>query len=487
MAFLAGNLALVLGGLALIITFTLRRFARDEGLKRDLLGAVTLFAVYLVLRLSGGWLEPLVPTDWHPYLRVTWMLAFAFGAVRLAVALWLAVRRRLQPGPSAKIQRDVVDSLLYVVCAVPILKTQLKIDVATLLGTSAVVSLVLGFALQDTLGNLFAGISLQLERPFDVGDFIKVGPHEGRVVQIAWRSTRLETVRREVVTLPNSQVAKDHVVSFSSSTAVAIDLEVMAAYSAPPNLVKSEILETLREAPLVLSEPAPWARVLAFADSAVHYLVRVYVRDYASLPHARDEVLSRLWYRFARAGIEIPFPQRVVHLRHPPDSTARQPASELLGRLELFAPFLPAELESIASAAIARRFGAGEEVVTEGREGSTYFVVVSGRVSVRASSGKEVATLGRGQGFGEMSLLTGEPRSATVVALEDTTLLELNRDVFARHFAEHPERAQQMAELLDRRKAELVLANQSGGQPSAGPREGRVLERLKEIFRLRSA
>lgn len=485
MAFLSGNLALVLGALALILTFAIRRFARNEAFKRDLFGAVTLFAVYLVLRLSGHWLEPLVPTDWHPFLRVTWMLAFAFGAVRLVVALALAVRRRFRPGPSAKIQRDVVDFLLYVVCAIPILKTQLKIDVTTLLGTSAVVSLVLGFALQDTLGNLFAGISLQLERPFDVGDFIRVGPHEGRVVQIAWRSTRLETVRRELVTVPNSQVAKDHLVSFSGSGGVAFELQIGAAYAAPPNLVKSEILETLRESPLVLDEPAPWVRVQSFDDNAVHYLVRVYLEDYASLPHARDEVLSRLWYRFARAGIEIPFPQRVVHLRQGEPAPARV-AAELLGRLELFAPFSPPELEAIARAAVERRFGVGEAIVTEGREGSTFFVVVAGRVSVRLAIGKEIAVLGRGQGFGEMSLLTGEPRAASVVALEDSTLLELDRQVFAQHFAEHPDRAAQLAELLEQRRGELDLATRAGGLGSAPAREARMLDRLREIFRLRA-
>lgn len=485
MAFLSGNLALVIGVLALIVTVAIRRFARDEGLKRDSVGAVAFFAVYVVFRAGGTWLEPLTPRDWHPSLRVTWMLAFAFGMVRLGVALVLAVRRRLKRGPSAKIQRDVVDSLLYVVCAIPILKTQLRIDVTTLLGTSAVVSLVLGFALQDTLGNLFAGISLQLEHSFDVGDFIRVGGHEGRVVQIAWRSTRLETVRREIITLPNSQVAKDHIVSFSGSSAVAIELEVTAAYGAPPNLVKSEILETLREAPLVLAEPAPWVRVLAFGESAVHYQMRLFLRDLASLPHARDEVLSRLWYRFARAGIEIPFPQRVVHTKQP-EIASRPPACELLSRLELFAPFPPAELESIATSARERCFGVGEEIVTEGREGSTFFVVVAGRVSVRAASGKEVATLGRGQSFGEMSLLTGAPRAATVVALEDTALLELDRESFGRHFAQHPERAAQLAEVLERRREELAQAAQGEAELSGAPREPRILGRLKEIFRLRS-
>jgi CRP-like cAMP-binding protein len=126
----------------------------------------------------------------------------------------------------------------------------------------------------------------------------------------------------------------------------------------------------------------------------------------------------------------------------------------------------------------------GEEIVTEGREGSTFFVLLSGRVSVKAKE-REVATLGAGQSFGEMSLLTGEPRSATVSALEDTVLLELGRDVFATHFAAHPERAAQLAEVLEQRKAALSAASTAGAVVE-GSRSSRVIDRLREIFRLRA-
>jgi small-conductance mechanosensitive channel/CRP-like cAMP-binding protein len=484
MIFLQGNLALVLGVMALVITLLIRRFAAEETLRRDLVGSVVLFGVYVVLREGGEALRRVVPEEWEPFIRVTWMLAFAYGALRLLVALLLSLRRRLRPGPTAKIQRDVLDFILYVICTIPILKTQLKIDVTTLLGTSAVLSLVLGFALQDTLSNLFAGLSLQLERPFGVGDFIKVGEHEGRVVQIAWRSTRLETVRRELVNFPNSEIAKAHLVSFSSGPLVAIDLTVSASYQAAPNLVKAEILETLREAPLVLAEPAPWVRVLDFAESAVSYQVRLFISNIADKPHVRDEVLSRLWYRFQRAGIEIPFPQRVVHLKQLASARPRVDTAAMLSKLELFTPFPPEELRAIDAAASSRHFGAGEEIVTEGRAGSTFYVVMAGALSVRVGQpGREVATLGPGEAFGEMSLLTGEPRSATVVAVEDVWLLELDRDAFARHFSKHPERAAQLAELLERRRSALVTAASDG--PDRAETRPRVIDRLREIFRLR--
>lgn len=211
--------------------------------------------------------------------------------------------------------------------------------------------------------------------------------------------------------------------------------------------------------------------------------MRVFVADYGLAPQARDEVLGRLWYRLARAGIEIPFPQRVVHLRNP--AAQRAPlARELLAKLDLFKPFEAEELQAVAEAAQLRSFGAGEEIVTEGGQGDTFFVVVSGRVSIRRGQpAREVAALGRGQSFGEMSLLTGEPRIATVTAIEDSTLLELGRESFATHFTAHPERAAQIAAVVAARRAEL---NAPEADPEAPVKDSaRVLAKLREIFRLK--
>ncbi len=485
-SFVQGNLALLLGLLALLAVVIGSRMTTDLNHKRDLQVGARWLGIYAVLRINGFWLEDLVPPEWHGYLRVSWILAFAFGVTRVGAAVLFWLRRRFSKGAAAKIHRDVLDFVLYVIVAIPILKTQLKLDITTLLGTSAVLSLVLGFALQDTIGNLFSGLSLQLEAPFNVGDYIRVGEKEGRIVQISWRSTRIETVRREVVTIPNSLIAKEKVTNFSSGgLPVAIDLEFGASYAAPPNLVKAEASETLREAPAVLKEPAPWVRVASFGDSAITYQVRFFVADYAALPHVTDEILGRLWYRFGRGGIEIPFPQRVLHLRTE-DKKKAQPDLELMMQLPLFAPFPIEEARALSQAAVERTFGTGEEVITEGREGTTFYVVVSGRLSVRVGTPpREIATFERAAAFGEMSLLTGEPRSATVVALEDCTLLEMGREVFARYLQAHPERLAQLASTIEERKAGLAAATSMVPNDKA-PAPGKVLQRLREIFGLRA-
>ena len=484
MPFLQGNVALVVGLGLLALAITARFLTRDGQLKGDLRGAALFFFAFIVLRLAGYGIDALDVPAFSKANHVGWMLAFAFGSVRTAVAFGLAFYRRLSVGPSSKILRDVVDFALYGIATIPILKTQLQIDLTSLLATSAILSVVLGLALQETLGNLFAGLTLQLERPFASGDHISVGDHVGRVVQIAWRATRIETVRREEVTLPNSLIAKQPLRNFSrGGSPVAVDLFVGVAYHVPPNVVRAEVLAALGEIPLVLKDPPPMCRVTAFEDSSVKYLMRYFIADFATASAAHDEVHTRLWYRFSRAGIEIPFPQRVVHTRA---ATTDGPVAHagLLSQIDLLAPFSDAERNELGAAATVRQFGRGETVIKEGAEGETFYVIAGGEVMV-ARGGVEVARLGRGAYLGEMSLLTGEPRSATVIAATDVTLLELGREAFGRHFAQHPERAKQLSEALATRRSQLSAIANSASASSSPEAAGDILSRLKQIFRMR--
>ncbi|MBS1148421.1 MAG: mechanosensitive ion channel/cyclic nucleotide-binding protein [Myxococcaceae bacterium] len=483
MNFFQGYFLLGLGAVAWAFVVGARAFTRDEQLKKDLRGSIYLFTFFLALRLLGAGVEEHLPKNVGTALRVGWMLAFAFGSVRTLVSVGLWVFRQMRRAPTSKIVRDLTDFVLYIAVTIPILKTQLAIDVTTLLGTSAVVSLVLGLALQDTLGNLFAGLAVQLEKPFDVGDFITVGQHSGQVVEIAWRATRIETFRKEQITLPNSMIAKEAVKNFSrGGNAVAIDLVFGVTYSAPPNQVKQEVLEALKAIPQVLADPPPQVHTQDFAESSVQYLIRYYLRSYADVLGSQGEIYTRLWYRFGRAGIEIPFPQRIITVRNEPQRAHVHQA--LLQELDLFAPFTEAERMEIATHARERHFGRGEHVINEGEEGHTFFVVTRGSLAVMAGKARtEVARLGRGQYFGEMSLLTGEPRSATVTAHEDSVLLELDREAFGRHFAEHEGLAQKLAEVLASRKIELQdKVNLAALAP--GVKANDILARLKHIFRV---
>jgi len=488
MHFLQGNTALVIGLVLLTLVAIARAVAKEQQLKADLRGALMFLGGWLALRGLGYVLSEL---DFHGVdkaIRVAWMLSFAFGCVRAFVAVALFGYRRLNVGETPKILRDLLDFVLYVIAAVPILKTQLDIDLTGLLATSAILSVVLGLALQETLGNFFAGLALQLERPYRAGDWISVsddfGEYLGRVVQIAWRATRIVTPRLEEITLPNSLIAKRPLRNYGPGTQpVGVDFDISIAYSVPPNTVRTEVIAALGEISTVLKTPAPLCRLKAFGDSGVLYSVRFFVLDFNDSPVAQDEAHTRLWYRLSRAGIEIPYPQRVVHTR-PFDASSDRSHLALLSQLDLFAPFSAEEKADLARAAGERRFGKGETLIREGDQGDTFYVIVSGEVAV-ARGGTEVARLARGAYLGEMSLLTGDPRSATVVATTDVVVLELDREAFARHFTTQPERANQLSELLAQRRGQLEAVAAAAGAPQPeGTKANEILRRLRSIFGL---
>ncbi|MCY1015074.1 mechanosensitive ion channel family protein [Pyxidicoccus sp. MSG2] len=491
LSLLQSNLSLALGALLAVILLAVRTATQDKHLQRDLNGAIRLLIAFLVLRTVAWTLPETAPTVLVKVVRVGWMLTFAFGLIRASVGFGLKLMRlRARSEAPPKILRDVIDFTLYALAAVPILKTQLSLDLTGLVATSAVLSVVMGLALQETLGNLFAGLSLQLDRPFEVGHIIRIGSHAGRVVHIGWRSIRLATFRRELITLPNSMVAKELVQNFSEDQEpVGVDVELRIAHDAPPNQVKATLLDVMREIPQVLVEPPPLARTLAYDESCIRYMVRFFLADYALADAVKEELHTRLWYRLRRENIDIPYPQRTVHVRQ---EVARTELSEdtvrsLLRAVDLFQPLGPEDLDRLRQEVVVHRFGKGERIIQEGDDGRTFYVLASGEVSVRAGKLQaEVTRLGRGGYFGEMSLLTGEKRAATVVAVEDSLLLEVDRPTFARMFEQYPGLARQLSALLAQRRTQLrALAQAGGGGADPIPAEvGRILGRLRQIFGL---
>jgi small-conductance mechanosensitive channel/CRP-like cAMP-binding protein len=423
------------------------------------------------------------------------MLLLAFVFVRLVVSLSFWATRHFRKKPTTKIMKDLLNWSLLLLAVFPILQTQFNLDVASLLAPSAILSVVLGFALQDTLGNLFSGLALRSEQPFEVGDVVDLGSysgqkdHIGQVVQIGWRSIRVQTFRNEILTLPNAAISKGIVKNLSQKELnIGIETEFLISYEMPPNKVRAEVMEAIDEIPSIVKDPSPFCRVKSFDDSAIRYLVRVFTTSVDRYMLVRDELLTRLWYRFERNGIEFGIPRRIIHSDTLAKEALPPPSQSLLDDVDLFAPFSPQERAKLAKAAQERRFGRGEEIISIGEEGHTFYLVASGRVSVRMGIGIELAKLSKGQYFGEMSLLTGEPRTTTVVADEDSVLLEFGRECFVEHFANNPQLTESLSKLLATRRTELAKASATPEAPLAAAQQSeanRIFTRLRQIFGLR--
>jgi CRP-like cAMP-binding protein len=311
------------------------------------------------------------------------------------------------------------------------------------------------------------------------------------VAQIGWRATRIENFRREAITLPNSLLGKQPIKNYSrGGEPIGQDHFISLSHEAPPNVVKSVLMDVVRGNPLVLAEPAPSVRTYAYEEASIKYMIRYFVSDYLTAEPVMEDVYSRLWYRLRREGIDIPVPQRAIRMQQQAAAAPRSAPGgdyafvEALQAVDIFAPLPPAELERLQQEVVTRRFGRGETIIQEGESGHTFYLVASGEVSVRTTRGAELTRLKRGQYFGEMSLLTGETRSATVVAVEDAVLFEFGRPTFARLFAEHPKLARQLSALLAQRRSQLRAVAEHAGASDAHPEERRIFARLRHIFGL---
>jgi small-conductance mechanosensitive channel/CRP-like cAMP-binding protein len=485
-------------GVALIL-WLFRNYAPVRRVRASILLAAFMGGLYLVLRGSG------IP-DESSALKVVAAAGILSGANAVLqlfdLFLWdyLISRRRHVDVPRLLV--DLFNFVALVAVALVVLSQVFGVkDLSALLVTSTVVSAVIGLSLQDLLGNVIAGIALQLERPFAVGDWVQVSEQEGQVVQMNWRTLTLRTRDNHNVFLPNANAARQDIVNYSRPTPLQmLHAEVGVAYRHAPGEVKAVLARAVAGAEGVRADPPPEILVKDYGEYAVHYDVRYWIADFARAPQIRDAVLTRLWYALRRAGMTIPFPIRDVNVRTlPEDHEAR--AQELLRRevfaalrpLSVFAPLSDPQIEQLGRGAALERYTAGEVLVRQGEPGDSLFVIKAGqvRVDVRNENGQvaTVAALGPDDFFGEMSLLTGEPRSASVVAETEVEVVVVDKpDLAAVITADNrvPEALSVALEARLRSAAERAAAGPVAPADRSPLQRIALLDRIRQFFGIRS-
>ncbi len=405
------------------------------------------------------------------------VLAVVNAAVALVANKWRNDRPNDRfPG----IVQDAAVIALFIAIGTMLLREQL-------LTTSAVGAVVLGFALQDTLGNLFAGLAIQIEKPFRVGHWIQVDEREGQVHEITWRATKLRTKAGQFLIVPNSVIAKDPVLNFSEPTVpTRVEVEVGASYTTPPNEVKRAVLEAIANAPLAMRTPAPQVVVKGFGGSSIDYLALFWIEDYASDRLARDQVRTNIWYTFRRHNIEIPWPIQIQYERdEAPVRTEAHvvAAADRLGAIDLFATQTVDTRHRLAMAATHCLFAAGEAMVRQDAAGDSMFVILSGRARVTLEpSGQEVAITPAGGFFGEMSMLTGDRRTATVRALDDTQALEISAADFRELAVADPALLDHISSIVTTRRAGLDEARATAAAAAVPEAKQTLLARMRKFL-----
>lgn len=403
--------------------------------------------------------------------------------------------------PLPKILRDILQGIVFLFVIMATLRSA-GVEPGSLLTTSALLTAVVGLSLQDTLGNLFAGLSIQAQTPFEIGDWIGFDDHPrnvGRVMEINWRATKIITHEEIEIIIPNGALAKAPIRNFSKPSPYARrTIEVGCAYDVSPVRVREVILASLAAANDVLAEPPPLVNAANFGASAIEYQVHFYVTNFARRFAIESLVRERVWYALNRAKISIPFPIREVH-SHVSTDEARAAAQraedeahvQLLRRVDFLAVLPEDAIRRLAHLTETRVFGPGEVILQQGDTGDELFVVVSGTVSIvvgrTGGSFAEVARVTAGQFFGEMSLITGDRRSATVRAMSETELLVVGKAAFSQILTHGPELAGKIAEVLTHRQVQLdehLAERAKKAKPEQDAEAVALLQRVKQFFQL---
>jgi small-conductance mechanosensitive channel/CRP-like cAMP-binding protein len=457
--------ALLFVGVTQLVLRRLRRF----GLIRKITPAVTLlllYFAYLILRMFYPF--PIGPklNQSIEALALFLGLFILILVVETIIVDYTYPLRKKTPPPS--LLRDIIRWVLVIVILFALFQNILNIDVSSIVFTSAAVTIVVGLALQDLLGNLFAGITLNMSRPFKIGDWMQIGSMEGQVVNMTWRETGLKTLDMDYVVIPNSTVSKEMLINCSSPDKLdARHIKVGVSYDAPPNTAKDVMAEAALQSKGVLAQPAPEVWLVDFGDFAITYELKFWIDDYQFHNQIEDEVHTRIWYAFRRHGIHIPFPIRNIYMRRVPreeEEVVRErdiaEKVSVMRSVEILQPLSDDELVTLASKVRRQHFGRGEVLVRQGDEGDSFFIITTGRVaiSVKDDRGRSsiVAHLDSGDFFGEGSLLTGEPRSATVTVTQDAKVIIIDKFSFSEILKQNPSIAESLSHILENRLKELA-------------------------------
>ncbi len=393
------------------------------------------------------------------------------------------------------IVRRFVSFLVYLLAFFAVIAFVYERALTSLLATSGVIAMIIGLAIQINISNIFSGIALNLERPLRVGDWVKIGDfEEGKVLDINWRATQLRMRDNSVFTIPNSKASESTIRNFTISDQyfwLWPTVHIDAVH--PPERVEKILLDALLSVKSIVKDPKPMVIFSGVNEWSASYFVVVCADDFERKPFILEEVWERVWIHLNRAGINPAIQQHKIHMFRGIKERGEEATHRLtlLKEIDIFQPFSEQAKIYLSNRMRSHQFTTGQTIVQQGDVGDSLFIIVEGVVSVQIRTEDhnilEVARLGAGSFFGEMALLTGQDRTATVVALNDTYLFEIIKADILPLLQQQPEVSQLISKVLTERQ--LMTKAQMGNLPQDPQIEReviykRMLRGIRDFFGL---
>ncbi len=468
--------------------------------------ALILFVISLIGLAFMALLSGSVSVSGPLFRWFRWATMFCGGVAFVSVAGVFVFEVLLEPLRlrPPRIMRDLLFAVGYVAVGVILLST-ISVDVTGIVATSAVLTAIIGLSFQDTLVNMMSGMVLQTERAIGVGDWIKIDGQEGVVTDIRWRHTSIETRNWDTIVIPNIMFMKSQVTVLGRRLGQPRQHRQWVYFNVDfrhsPTEVIDTVESTLRAEPIpnVALTPPPNCILMDFKESYGSYAVRYWLTDLAVDDPTNSTVRTRIYFGLRRAGIPLSIPAQSLFVTAD-DAARRERKSEeeidnrvaSLRRVELFETLTDEERQALAARLRVAPFARGEAMTRQGAEAHWLYLITKGEAEVRVSAdgdfSEQIAMLNTGDFFGEMGMMTGEPRTATVIALSEVECYRLDKEAFRDILKRRPELAENISEILASRRAELEAAREGLDQEARELRkrshQGDLLQRIRSFFRL---
>ncbi|MGV6857880.1 MAG: mechanosensitive ion channel domain-containing protein [bacterium] len=361
-----------------------------------------------------------------------------------------------------KLVLDISRAFLVLIGTAIVLSNVWGFELGRLLTALGVGSVVLGLALQDTLGSLFSGFALLSSRQFRVGDWLAVGDQEGKIITMNWRTVTLLTRDQDIIIVPNSELAKSSFLNYSHPYPLHMErINFDFSFDDAPYKVKKALLEAARETPGILADPPPNVALISYDEFSIRHEMQYFIEHFTDQPAIKNDFMSRIWYLAKRHGITFPTRAHEVYHYHPEKTkpvSSEELAMPMLEKI-LFLRNKEIIRREMARNARILEYGTGETIVHQGEASDTLFIIEQGSVveKYRDTHGHSHNTsqLQEGDFFGMTSMVRNEPSEVTVQASEDSVVIAIDQDTTHQLLERHPKFALEMEQLVARRNREI--------------------------------
>jgi small-conductance mechanosensitive channel/CRP-like cAMP-binding protein len=504
---IADRWGFVLVGASLVfVTYLVNRYAPQKRVR--IRRVVILFGLYL---LTFGLSVGLVAAGFGRVGDVVRVVSTILQAFTIINLIALAIFELALPAMRVdllSITTDLLTGVAYIVTLIWILRAS-GMNPSGLVAGSAVASGILAISLQTTLGNILGGIALQADGSIHVGDWIQLeNGKQGKVKEIRWRHTVVETRDWDTIIVPNASLLGSNITILGKREGQPLQHRMWVYFNVDfryqPTRVMEVVEAALRAAPIegVATDPPPNCICFDFSkdyrESFAYYAVRYWLTDLAKDDPTSSLVRTRVYAALRRADIPLARPAKTTFVHLESEETqakklerSRDRSEGAIREMDIFQALTDAEIATLALRVQYSPFVAGETITRQGSVAHWLYVLTSGETEVRANVegvSRTVAVIKAPGYFGEMGLMTGEPRAADVVAKTHVECFRLDKESFEKVLQNRPEIAQAISQTIAARKVELIATREgldAAAKAARAAAEGKkILDSMKSFFGL---